>query len=274
MLSHSSSCHPRSRSPRSMYNHHDIPAATQPTPSRKPRPRSPPMMFGVYEISTPKPPKPLLKLDKKLKSKAPLAYPTPPNSPCIPASNHRCSTVALFRGIRRRATSILSPTIPSSPTSVPRHNDLVGESCSEKVNQAPAESAEQCALPEQSEEASWRNIHAATPTGTFSTGEGSFSLGGESRDDECFADDLYCDGESPTPSPMYFATRPPSFMPQGESHDVGSRPNTASMDTSVALHSQMVGGYGRQGAMLKRSWVGEWNEEDIQEVITKLRFLK
>ncbi|KAJ7854003.1 hypothetical protein B0H13DRAFT_1903872 [Mycena leptocephala] len=87
-------------------------------------------------------------------------------------------------------------------------------------------------------------------------GRGVSSLGGESRDDECFADDLYCDGRIPNPQSDVFRTRPPSFMPQGESHDVGSRPNTASMDTSVALHSQMVGGYGRQGAMLKRSWVG------------------
>ncbi|KAJ6577033.1 hypothetical protein DFH09DRAFT_1149075, partial [Mycena vulgaris] len=72
----------------------------------------------------------------------------------------------------------------------------------------------------------------------------------------------------------YMNPRPPSTPP------VEYRPDTPFMDTVVAVNSQVRvarGGHVREPSVIrtepKEGWMGEWNQGDMQDVISKLRSL-
>ncbi|KAJ7346129.1 hypothetical protein DFH08DRAFT_870577 [Mycena albidolilacea] len=102
----------------------------------RPRPRSPPSMYVALESSMAKPPKPLIKLDKKSKGKAPQAQPKPSSPPnpfptrersyTSPAPSivseppQRRPSVSSFFSLRRKPT--VTVEIPPSPV-IPRRSE-------------------------------------------------------------------------------------------------------------------------------------------------------
>lgn len=66
-------------------------------------------------------------------------------------------------------------------------------------------------------------------------------------------------------------------------HQPEYRPDTPFMDTIVAVNSQVLvargtAGHAREPSVIraepKQGWMGEWNQEDMRDVISKLRSLK
>ncbi|KAF7336222.1 hypothetical protein MVEN_02170000 [Mycena venus] len=232
-----------SRSVRPRIGHYDTPTAETPQSHRRPRRKSPPSMFGVFDTTPPKPPKPLLKLDKKSKSESSSTLPP------APPPRQRHATLGILGGTLRGTKRAQPPASQSSPFSVP-DRDQSGQPSYHPVPQ-PAD--------------------IDIPEAVSSLGQ----LEGTSYEDEYLVDDLNCGSKSRTPSPIQFAapSRPPSLPPKDESFAraciPGSRPNTPSF---VALNSQILGRSVGTGS--KERWIGEWNQEDIQQVISKLRLLK
>ncbi|KAJ7148928.1 hypothetical protein C8R43DRAFT_1007675 [Mycena crocata] len=98
------------------------------TPSRRPRPRSPPSMYVAFDTPTAKPPKPLIKLDKKPKTKSSKAKaePLPPNpfpathllpAPVVAEPPQRRPSVGSFLSLRKKSVSSVAP--PPPPMHVP-----------------------------------------------------------------------------------------------------------------------------------------------------------
>ncbi|KAJ6489944.1 hypothetical protein C8R45DRAFT_992185, partial [Mycena sanguinolenta] len=212
----------------------------QSEPSRRRRRSSPPSMYGMYDTALPKPPKPLLKLNKKKKAQA---------SPDThsPSSQHQSLT---------RTTPAQSVPTNLSQTSGPDRNEL-GKPSYQSVLEKARERGRSNTIP-------------PSP-------DNSASAGGKLWDDEYLMDDLYCDSEDISPTPILFSapSRPPT--PQDDFYrNQSNEPFVAG--TNASSDSRSLGSHvGRSsGAEINspKRWIGEWNRHDMQEVICKLRSLK
>ncbi|KAF8185641.1 hypothetical protein K438DRAFT_1050797 [Mycena galopus ATCC 62051] len=209
----------------------------------RPRPRSPPSMYVPYETSTAKPPKPLLKLDKKGKAKAPPATSALPDtlppraraltsaasSPGVPNSPNRRPSISSFLSLRRKnAGPSFSPAIPTarprnvtppplSPHSVGLHetnvhpvDDIRFTPTPTRLDKASRMLGKQLSL-EILKDA--RGIIVSDFSGRSPRPSSPDEEGDDDQDfeDECFIDDAHIRRQSRLISPIEFAAaRPPS----------------------------------------------------------------
>ncbi|KAJ7486432.1 hypothetical protein B0H11DRAFT_2016207, partial [Mycena galericulata] len=222
--------------------------------SRRPRPRSPPSMYVAYETPIAKPPKPLIKLDKKQKTKAsnaraepdpPNPFPTrsnalfPPPPAVVTEPPQRRPSVGSFLSLRRKKgpppsvpdrNEFRSPVYDAHPIflhepnvhptddlePIPRRSDKA----SRMLGKAPP--LQTHVSPERGDFASSGSsgTFQLSPSSSSSLGDGS-SVGGASFDDDCFTDNSHTQRESTLLSPMEFAaeSRPISvaFTPEEQS---------------------------------------------------------
>ncbi|KAJ7128665.1 hypothetical protein C8R44DRAFT_94676 [Mycena epipterygia] len=213
--------------------------------TRRPRRRSPPTMYHCYETSTPTAPPPLIKLDKKLKSKPSKSQPKPdpPNpftvgsgslsAPLAPATSKpspRRPCILPFLG--RRKTVSRSETIPpspirlsgqSTPTSrIPPPRPRLSSEAIDAAEHIPWRADKTNRLLRKSPQLSKRrhplphrdDPNASSISGTArisprypSTSGLDQSLHAHPREtlDECFTDDSHLQRESTFLSPMEFA---------------------------------------------------------------------
>ncbi|KAK7044379.1 hypothetical protein R3P38DRAFT_162232 [Favolaschia claudopus] len=275
--------------------HIEYEASTRsPQARRRRRTSSPPIMFGagMYDLPAPKPPRPLIKLDKKQQA----ASATPPNSPSIHSPSRT------NRWFRRTRTPAPSPSTQlSAPISAVIHSPTTLSDSVRAIDAALNTGGYDSERPLPTTPLVFASFYgqyeddsvSSLQDSTFSRPESS-SLDEEFFDDSNWMlDDLGCDSETRAPSPIHFAeaSRPISFSPHDALHPTTSsfdwahghggaetRPNTPLVPDSMAAFNTKILSHYCGGASTrstaKERWIGEWNEDDMQEVIRKLRSLR
>lgn len=252
---------------------------TSTSSSRRRRRSSPASMYVPYETSTASSPKPLMKLDKKSKTKSKSEaalhspIPAPPASlaaPAVPELPHR-PLVTSFLGLGRKRASTTASTPPIKFTP-PSSTSDGSASLREALFPGGREmfDAEFVPSDEVSDEES--TVHPDMDSKGVcevvkwpSEDDSTTAVG---RPDQYIQDGSY--------SPLHDHNSPSRRVPY--------RPDTPFIDTIISDSQVLVGGGERAQAQGMKSsvlrtepregWEGEWNQNDMQNVISRLRSLK